>query len=204
MMISSERPQSERGSARLNQRRWLSPAAASRRDAMARAGNSPRRLRALSIGLEDIACSSHRLQIAREFRIALDLAPEPRHLHIDGAQIAAALRLLRQILARDRFARLLRERVEQRRLGGRQMHWLAAAIKQAALQIEAAGAETQLLDALGLLRGALQDVADAQDELARLERLRQIIIGAALEPVDALLGLGHRRQQQDRHGARLA
>src|SRR5512142_2699908 len=117
-MMSSERPQSERGSARLNQRRWLSASAGA--PSVAEPGAAEKigsRCCAGSIGLEDIARSTHGLEIAREFRIALDLAPKARHLHIDGAEIAAALRLERQILARHRLARLARQRSEQRGLG---------------------------------------------------------------------------------------
>src|SRR5690349_24925188 len=133
-MMSSERPQSERGNTRLNQRRWLSASAPAGAGA---AGKSGSRLCAGSIGLEDITRSTHGLETAREFRIALDLAAEPRHLHIDSAEIAAALRLERQRLARHRLARLARQRDEQSRLRLGQMHGLAAAIERVALQIEA-------------------------------------------------------------------
>ena len=87
------------------------------------------------------------------------------------------------------------------------MHRLFAAIERVAPQIEAQAAEMQLFDnggSGGGRRDALQDVADAQHQLARLEGLGQIIVGAALQPVDAVLGLGHRGQQQDRHVAGLA
>ncbi len=36
-------------------------------------------------------------------------------------------------------------------------------------------------------------------QFARLERLRQVIVGALLEAADAVLRLRHRRQEQDRH-----
>src|SRR5262249_39780564 len=57
-----------------------------------------------SIRLEDIAGAAHGLEGAREFWIALALAPEPRHLDIDGARVAAEARLFRQHLARHRLA----------------------------------------------------------------------------------------------------
>src|SRR5580658_7876135 len=187
-MMMSERPKSERGSTRLNQRRWLSPGAAGWRGHAA-AGRS--------IGLEDIAGAAHGLQIAREFGIALDLAAQPRHLDVDGPHIAAELRLLRERLARHGLAGAARQRQKQRHLGGGQMHELAAAIELAASQIEAEGAEAELAGDGARLRHALQDVADAQHQLARLEGLADVVVGAALKAVDAILGLGHRRQQED-------
>jgi len=47
-------------------------------------------------------------------------------------------------------------------------------------------------------RAPLQQVANPQHQLTRLERLRKIIVGALLQPVDAILGLRHRGQQQHR------
>ena len=47
--------------------------------------------------------------------------------------------------------------------------------------------------------GALEDIGDAQRQLARLERLRQIIVSAHLQTFDAALGGIARGQHQDRH-----
>src|SRR6185437_10626025 len=170
-MIRIERPKRLRGSARLTRLRG-------------RSGVGSATAAGSSIGLEDIARPSDGLEIAREARILLDLAPEPRHLHVDSAQIAAELALLRQRLARHRGAGGLDEAGEQRRLGRRQMHRLLAAEELAPLAVEAEGAEADLADALGRRRRqALEDVADAQHQLARLEGLRQVVVGAALQPV---------------------
>src|SRR6185312_2570926 len=170
-------------------RRWLSAAAVP-------ASGAPR-----SIGFEDIAGAAHGLEIAREFGVALDLAAQSCHLHIDGADIAAELRLLGERLARDRLARPARQRHEQRRLRRRQMHGFDAAIELAARQVEPAGAEAQFRRRDYRLRYALEDVADAQHQFTRLEGLRQIVVGAVLEAVDAVLGLGHGGEQQDRQAA---
>ena len=43
-----------------------------------------------------------------------------------------------------------------------------------------------------------------QQQFPRLERLRQIIVAARHQAVDAVLGVGQRRQHQDRHACRLA
>src|SRR5260221_3700119 len=183
MMMMSERPYSERGNSRLNQRRWPS------RRAPARPARGSRARPASSIRLEDIACSPHGLQIAREFRIALDLAAQPRHLHVDRAHIAAELRLLGQRLARYRLAGAPRQCHEERGLAGRQMDGIAAAVELAARQVETAGAEAELGLRQARLRHALQDIADAQHQLARLERLGEVVLGPALEPVGPILRL---------------
>ena len=57
------------------------------------------------------------------------------------------------------------------------------------------------LRALG--RGAAQDRAHARDELARVERLRHVVVGADLEPDDLVDVLVARRQHQHRQVARL-
>src|SRR3972149_3759802 len=89
-MISSDRPSSERGRTRLIRAR-------NRRIAGAGAvGGAPRANRVgvavtitgpatASIRLQHVAAPAHRLQIARKARVGLDLAPQPGHLHVDGA-----------------------------------------------------------------------------------------------------------------------
>src|SRR5262249_26646525 len=155
-----------------------------------------------SIRLEDIAGTSDRLEIARELDVLLYLAAQSRHLHVDGADVAAELRLLGERLARDGDAGALDENAEQRRLGGGEMHELGAAGEFAAVEIEAEGAEADVAHDLACRRRhTLQDVADAQHQLARLEGLGEIVVGAALEAGDAVLGLGHRGQEEDRHTA---
>ena len=49
------------------------------------------------------------------------------------------------------------------------------------------------------LRLPAQHRVDARDELARIERLRQVVVGAHLEPDDAIDVLALRRQHDDRH-----
>ena len=50
----------------------------------------------------------------------------------------------------------------------------------------------------GGARRPAQDVAQAQQQLARLERLGQVVVDAGLETFDAVLGLGARREHADR------
>src|SRR6185437_9222374 len=151
-MMRIERPKRLRGSTRFSglcrtRSREASPAEASR--GASAAETSPAGARPPSIGLEDIPRPSHGLKVARETRILLDLAAQPRHLHVDGAQIPAELPLLRQALARDRRAGAGDEAGEQRRLGGGKMHRLLAAEELAPVAIEAEGAEADLAIGVG-------------------------------------------------------
>src|SRR5215472_10708926 len=104
-MIKSERPNRLRGSRRLCQRR----SSTARRASAIAPAPSPAAAPRASIGLEDIADTSHRLKVARELRIALDLAPKPGHLHVDRSHVAAELRLLGEPLAADGRTRASRE-----------------------------------------------------------------------------------------------
>src|SRR5690348_11958837 len=109
---SSERPNIVCGSNRLIQPRGRmskSSAASDGGDNKAPDGAGA----AASIRLERIAGAAHGLQIARETRVAFDLAAQSRHLHVDGADIAAELAGLRQFFPRYRLARVLREAAQE-------------------------------------------------------------------------------------------
>src|SRR5438034_570619 len=125
----------------------------------------------LSLRLEDITGAANGLQIAGIARIALEFAPQPRHLHIDIPDVAAEPGRLRQLLARHRLPCLLRQDRQDTGLGGRQVNRIVAAEQFAAPEMEAERAEPDLAGRGRDARPALQDVADAQDKLARLERL---------------------------------
>ena len=66
-----------------------------------------------------------------------------------------------------------------------------------ARQIEGERTEVDHL-LLGTRLGAPEDRRDAQQQLTRLERLDQIVVGAALEPGDPIVRLASGGQQQDR------
>src|ERR1051326_5730279 len=108
---------------RLNQRRWLTAGARASAAGSAMTATRP----PSSIGLEDIARAPHGLEIAGEFGIVLDLAPEPRHRHVAGAAVPADRRPLGEGLARQRLAGLARERQEERRLRRGEVDGLGAA-----------------------------------------------------------------------------
>src|SRR6056297_1709187 len=74
----------------------------------------PRRRR--SVGGEHIALAAHGLQVARLFRVGLDLAAEAGDLHVDGAFLrlaAVAAQILDQPRAADRLAQVLGEDAHQ-------------------------------------------------------------------------------------------
>ena len=56
----------------------------------------------------------------------------------------------------------------------------------------------------GHRRGALEDVAEAQEQLARLEGLGQVIVRADLQPRHPVGGIGTGGEHQDRHLRMLA
>src|SRR5215472_5650810 len=81
------------------------------------------------------------------------------------------------------------------------MHEFVAAKQLAANDVEAVPAKADFARA-SIRRGpTLQDVADTENQLSWLEGLCKIIIGALLQSIDAVLGLGHRTQQQNRDPA---
>src|SRR5207247_5490562 len=101
---SSERPNMLCGSSRLSQPRWRISKPSNAGAAASSAGSAGSATTAPSLGLEDIAGAAHGLQVARIARVALDLAAQPGHLHVDIADVAAERRRLRQLLARYRLA----------------------------------------------------------------------------------------------------
>src|SRR3954470_23851451 len=98
---------------------------------------------ALSIRLEDIACATDRVEIARIAGISLHLAPQPGHLHIHVTDVAAELRRLRQLLSRYRLPRFRRKQRQQAALRRGQVHGAVAAKQLAAGEIEPKPAEAQ-------------------------------------------------------------
>ena len=105
-----------------------------------------------------------------------------------------------QFVARDGLAGALGEDRQDLLLAVGELQRLAALLQLAPRDLERVGPEHDLLDLRRRLRAAApQDVVDPQDQFARIERLRQIVVGAGLQPGDAAVRLRQRRQHQDRH-----
>jgi hypothetical protein len=96
------------------------------------------------------------------------------------------------------------ERLQHRELAGRQRDRLAALRQPAQREIELERSEADDLDLLGRRAGGLgrraapQHRVDPREQLARVERLGQIVVGADLEADDAVDILDLRSQHDDR------
>ena len=156
---------------------------------------------------EDVAESPDRLDVARIGRVGLDQLAQPRHLHVDRAVehvVVAAAGEERQLLARQRLARVLREHLDERELARREVDRRVAVDERARREVERERTERDL--ALGRRRTRreafgvpAQHGLDAGDELARIERLRQVVVGAHLETDDAVDVLALGGQHDDGH-----
>ena len=130
-------------------------------------------------------------------------------MDVDRARVAGervAPDALEQLVARQHEAAVVEQLPEQVELLRRELDLLAADRRLAAAGVDA---QVAVRDHLGLelaalRRGAPQDRLDPRDELARVERLRQVVVGADLEPDDLVDVLVARGQHQDRHVGALA
>src|SRR5688572_20210347 len=157
---------------------------------------------------EHVTESPYRLDKAWLGGIRLDQLAQARHLHVDRAVESAELapaRELHQLVARERRARMLHEHLEQREFTRSELDVLAVADEAARSEVEP---EVPELDDLLLhtrrsrrlaLRRAPQYRLDASDELARVEGLRQVIVGADFEADDAIDVVALGGEHDDRH-----
>src|SRR6202011_40573 len=117
-----------------------------------------------------IADAAHRLQEQRIGGVAVDLAPQPVDLPVppplgDGA-------LAGEGAARHGLARRHRENAQHLALAVGKMDGLIALAQFAAVEVIDVGTERDLLQrGHRRRRGALENIADPQDQLARLARL---------------------------------
>src|SRR3954471_7527215 len=138
-----------------------------------------------------------------------ELAAKLSHVHVDRARVArerVTPHALEQLVACQYEATMVEQLPEEVELLRRELDLLVADARFAATGIDH---EIAVLDdgALALRSvgcGAAQDRAHARDELARVEGLRHVVVGAHLEPDDLVDVLVARREHQHRHVARLA
>ena len=105
------------------------------------------------------------------------------------------------MVAREHLAGPAHERLEQGELLGRQLDFGGSAPNLPGCRVQPK--ITYLQDGWSLRFSAAHDRAQARQQLGERERLRQIVVGAHVEPGDAILDRVARRQHQHRRPATL-
>ena len=130
-------------------------------------------------------------------------------MHVDGARVAGervAPDALEQLVARQHEPAVVEQLPEQVELLRRELDLLAVDLHlaPAGVDLELAVGYLARLQLAALGDAAAQDRLDARDELARVERLRQVVVGADLEPDDLVHVFVARGEHQDRDVRALA
>ena len=165
------------------------------------------------VGGKHVAAAPDGLDQLRVAAVGLDLAAQAADLVVDRAveQVRlAALDHVEQAVAVEHLARVVEERHQQAELGRGDRHHRAFGIGQPALErieppafeFAAARVRPGRVEAAARRLARRSTRADAGDQLARLERLDDIIVGADLEPDDAVGRLAARGQEDRRNCAR--
>src|SRR5579884_1283200 len=136
------------------------------------------------------------------------LAPQLPDVHVDRARVAReriAPDALEQLVARQHEPAVVEQLPEQVELLRRELDFPVAHVGLVPARVDA---QVAVDDHLGLVcvalrRGAAQDRLDPRDQLAWIERLRQVVEGADLEPDDLVDVLVAGGQHQDREVGRL-
>ena len=156
---------------------------------------------------EHVAEAPDSLDEARAARIRFDQLAQARDLHVEAAVehfVFTAACELHQLFARQRLARMTREHLQHREFTGGERNFLARLRQRARREVQRELAE---LEHLGGFRRrarqfgrrlAAQHRMNARHEFARVERLRQVIVGAHLEADDAIHVFTLRGEHDDR------
>src|SRR5919201_278276 len=118
-----------------------------------------------------------------------ELAPQLPDVDVDGARVAGegvAPDALQQLVAREDEAAMVEQLPEQVELLRRELDLLLPDLHlaPACVDDEVAVLELRALAGGALRRRTPKDRAHPRDELARVERLRQVVVGADLEADD--------------------
>src|SRR6266516_7940481 len=130
-----------------------------------------------------------------------ELAAELRDVHVDGpgsAGVGHPPDPIEQLVTADHYARILEQGREQVEFLRRQLDRLAVDRNLARVPVQNDVVQREHLFRAAPV-GAPQDCLHAGDELARRERLRQVIVGAELEPGDSVGLLVARGEHEDWH-----
>src|SRR6185312_14401780 len=148
-----------------------------------------------AVGNEHIADAPDRLDIAWRRGVEFDELAQARHLHIQAAvewlELAPACQLS-QFFTRQRLARMPHQRLEHGEFTGGQRQVLVVAAQRARAQIEHERAEHHGF-VLGRWRpgrfagrAPAQHCGDSCEQLARIERLAEVVVCADLQADDAI------------------
>src|SRR5919204_2491975 len=157
------------------------------------------RMSVLLLG-EHVARAAYGDDAARLLRIVLDGGADARDVHVDRAVEGLELLALHEVhqrLAREDASGALGERHEEIELERREAALRAVEPHAARVAIDLQPAVAQHAR-LRRAIGAPQERLQAGEQLARLERLWQIVVGADLEADDAVHRLAARREHEHR------
>ena len=126
---------------------------------------------------------------------------QPAHVHVDRARAAGvgiAPHVRQQQIARQHAAAMLHQVLQQQEFLGGELDLVAVDLHDMAVDVHRQHAVGQAaVGRRGAMRAA-QQRADAGHHFVRAERLGDVVVGAELEPDDAIGFLGLRRQHDDR------
>src|SRR5580765_4515174 len=146
---------------------------------------------------EPVADPPAGLEVARLGRDLLDLLAKAPDVNRDRARVelrGVPPHARHELVAREHAARVAREEPEEVELLGGQPDRRAGPRRLARLAFETDVAEGELGGGRSGGRAAPEDGADARGELSRRERLRDVVVGAELEPDDPVGLLAPGRQ----------
>src|SRR5262249_25290734 len=138
-----------------------------------------------ALGRDLVADAPHGDDRRRVAELAADLA----HVHVDGARGAregVPPHALQQLVAGEHETAVVEQLPEQVELLRRQLDLVVADVDLALARVDDEVAVRQLLRLVTALlgSGSAEHALDAGDQLPRVERLRQVVVGADLEPDD--------------------
>src|SRR4051812_6864587 len=156
----------------------------------------------LALDVEEVADALEGPDAARLARLRAELPAHPRHPHPQVLEIVAVLgspHLREELGVEDDLPGVCREVLEEQPFGPRELHELAATGDHPALEIDLDVVELDHACARLRAAAAADDGADARRQLVRVERLRDVVVGAEVEALGLVGGRAFRREEDDGH-----